>query len=759
MSGPVAKVRVALVGCGAVSRQNLLPVLAGHEGVALQALVDRDEARASEMAAAYGVPRVLTDVAELDRQEVDAVVLATPPAHHAAATIALATKGLHVLVEKPMATSAADACAMTRAADDHGVVLSVGLYRRFLPAVPLLRDLVGRQEFGRPFSVDAEEGGAYGWPLASLDGLTRAAGGGGVLIDLGSHLIDVILYVLEGVPRLERYADNSRGGIETDCELHASVERPTDTIPLRLELSRTRELRGSIRVSCEHAVLELLRGNFTEILVHHRNPESQPAVRLAASWPRQTAFIGYEAFRREIDDWLDAIAARRQPILSGRSVVPVVALIEAAYGARTPLHEKWCEEGLAAAPAIQTAKPRRRVMVTGAGGFLGGRTVEMLRERYGCTPVALVREPKSAARLARWPIDIVVGDVCSRRDMDRVLAGCDAVVHCAVGTSWRPEEARQVTVDGTRVVAEAALAAGVERFVHISSFFVHRREGISQIDEHVPLDPPARDSYGRNKLDAERALSAVAARGLSTIVLRPTRIYGPFSKTFTVRPLEAMSDGRFAIGGDSDVPANMVYVDNVVDAIACALSAPDTLSGAEYLITDAEQASLREFYEYFADLAGREVRLLPAWRSAQATSVSRVGLSKWLTGIRTIARSPELRAFVHRVIDTDGIGTLPRYLWNLSPAFQQSMLRRFGADSAVIYRRPAPAPAGELVYYGEGARVCGDKAARELTLGPIVPRSRAMELTAHWARYARLLPERAGALDFAKPSVANRSAV
>src|SRR5690349_16717003 len=113
---PHSPVRVALVGCGAVARESLLPVLSGHEGIRLVALVDRDEARARELAGAYAVPTVLADMDRLSRDTVDAVVLATPPGHHAAATRALAEKGLHVLVEKPMALTAADAQSMVDAA-------------------------------------------------------------------------------------------------------------------------------------------------------------------------------------------------------------------------------------------------------------------------------------------------------------------------------------------------------------------------------------------------------------------------------------------------------------------------------------------------------------------------------------------------------------------------------------------------------------------------------------------------------------------
>ncbi len=140
--------RVALVGCGAVSKTNLMPVLAGHEGLTITMLVDRDEGRARALAEAYGVSRVGTDMDVLRKEDVDAVVLATPPAHHAPGTMALASRGIHVFVEKPMAITSADAEAMVAAADANRVVLAVGLYRRLLPAVRLLKELVASGRFG-----------------------------------------------------------------------------------------------------------------------------------------------------------------------------------------------------------------------------------------------------------------------------------------------------------------------------------------------------------------------------------------------------------------------------------------------------------------------------------------------------------------------------------------------------------------------------------------------------------------------------------
>ena len=95
-------VRVAVVGCGAMTRENLMPVLCGYERIRLVALVDVNEANARALADSYGVPAVLTSLDALTKDLVDAVMIATPPAFHAPQAIELARRGLHLFVEKPM---------------------------------------------------------------------------------------------------------------------------------------------------------------------------------------------------------------------------------------------------------------------------------------------------------------------------------------------------------------------------------------------------------------------------------------------------------------------------------------------------------------------------------------------------------------------------------------------------------------------------------------------------------------------------------
>src|SRR5262245_4627033 len=96
-----APVNVAIVGCGAITENFHLPVLKGHDGVVISALVDPNTARAEKLAGLYKVPRVFASADRLDRGIADAALLATPAFLHAPGSIDLMRKGLHVLVEKP----------------------------------------------------------------------------------------------------------------------------------------------------------------------------------------------------------------------------------------------------------------------------------------------------------------------------------------------------------------------------------------------------------------------------------------------------------------------------------------------------------------------------------------------------------------------------------------------------------------------------------------------------------------------------------
>jgi len=172
----------------------------------------------------------------------------------------------------------------------------------------------------------------------------------------------------------------------------------------------------------------------------------------------------------------------------------------------------------------------RRILVTGAGGFLGPPVVEAL-EVEGARVVALVgppdafaRSPAGAARLAR-------ADICDVRAVEELVTGSEVVVHLAgpssVAASFeQPAEYARVHVQGTATLLEACRARGVPRVVHVSSAEVYGRPRTVPVPEDHPLG--ARSPYGAAKIGAEKLVEAyVRAHGLTAVVLRLFSVYGP----------------------------------------------------------------------------------------------------------------------------------------------------------------------------------------------------------------------------------------
>jgi nucleoside-diphosphate-sugar epimerase len=270
------------------------------------------------------------------------------------------------------------------------------------------------------------------------------------------------------------------------------------------------------------------------------------------------------------------------------------------------------------------------------------------------------------------------------------------------------------------------------------------------VDEAMRLRPAGGSGYAESKAAAERGLRRLAARGLPVVILRPARVYGPFAGTFITRPIEALARGRLRLVGRPDGRANMVYVDNLVEAIVRALAAPDgALTGEAFNICDPDDVSWREFYGFFAEHLGHEPPPVDASGQAQDHSNRRgwgplgwPGL--WSRGVRNVVVSPEFRALARKLLETDPIGCLPRWALERFPRLERLLRRLVRADSSLpVYRRAGSASGDQLpddtIRMGSAdANLPIDKARRLLGFEPTVPREQAMQLTLDWIRHARI---------------------
>ncbi len=204
-------VRWGIIGCGDVTEVKSGPAFAKAAGSSLVAVMRRDGARAADYARRHGVARWYDDAdALVSDPEVDAVYVATPPAAHKEHVLRAARAGKPVYVEKPMAVDLGECEAMMAACRAAGVPLFTAYYRRALPRFLKVRALLDAGEIGdvRAVRVALERPAALGVDTWRVD---PAIAGGGHFVDLASHTLDLLDYLLGPITRVRGEADNQAG--------------------------------------------------------------------------------------------------------------------------------------------------------------------------------------------------------------------------------------------------------------------------------------------------------------------------------------------------------------------------------------------------------------------------------------------------------------------------------------------------------------------------------------------------------------------
>ncbi len=329
---------MGVVGCGAMAETFHLPALQSRGDCDLVALVDPDAARVTRFARRFGADHALTDHRDLARLGVSAAVVTAPNHLHAPITIDLLTAGIHVLVEKPMATSAGDCDAMLEAAAKSRRVLSVALMLRYSHAARFVKAVLDSGVLGRIESFRVDNGFKFAWPITSAFWLRREQAGGGVLLDLGSHVFDLLLWWLGDVAAVEYY-DDSREGVEADCFAELTLESGvTGTV----EFSRTRNLGRTAVVRGRSAELEMaLLTNAVTMRLRGDVPWQLSGDAAPAVSQREPEQDSVHLLQAAHDDFFAAIATGQPLIVAPEDAKRSISLVEHCYQHRRPLDLPW----------------------------------------------------------------------------------------------------------------------------------------------------------------------------------------------------------------------------------------------------------------------------------------------------------------------------------------------------------------------------------------------------------------------------------
>jgi predicted dehydrogenase len=447
--------RLALLGCGAVSRKHYLAACRSVPECIIEWFVDEDLQRAEELAKRYGHGRVTSDYRDTF-DSVDAAIVALPNYLHSTVSVDFLLRGLDVLCEKPIARNASEARLMIRASERSGARLAVNHVRRRHGCYRIAKQLMHRRLLGRVRNVLYEEGfSVFDWPARYL--LDRQKAGGGVLLDWGIHAIDILHWLFDANLDLISYEDDGLEGIEANSDVSLKLKGEDNEIPCRVLLSRNRTLANNLVIQGETCSLEIRHAsdsNGVYIWV------DDYVSRIGPSTSQKSA---PDPFAEQIESFLDNSSC---DYVAGTDALKSVEFTDACYSNRKHIRYTWETDSkprIAKTPTSAFGK----ILVVGASGFLGTRLVEKLSLDHGLKVRAGIHRPQTAVRLGRLPVEFVNCDLLDRNQVMRAVEGCEVVVNCAQDTSGN--RTLDVFVEGTRNLLRAAVKHNLKRYVHVSS--------------------------------------------------------------------------------------------------------------------------------------------------------------------------------------------------------------------------------------------------------------------------------------------------
>ncbi len=263
-----------------------------------------------------------------------------------------------------------------------------------------------------------------------------------------------------------------------------------------------------------------------------------------------------------------------------------------------------------------------RTLVTGASGFIGSHLAKELVAAEADV-VGLVRDASRASRLHEAGATSVEGELTDHASLRAAMDGCDLVFHLAatVNASKPWSHYRAVNVTGTEALADAALAAGVRRFVYVSTVSVYGWSAGPGIDEASP-HLPSRDAYADTKREAESLIQRlVAERGLPAVIAQPSQVYGPGDQNWTMTPIRLLRRGRLSLVNGGRGVIQPIFIDDLVDGLLAV--ARDGVLGESYILCGKEVVTLRDYIAHLAEMLGKPVpSSVPYWLALPVASVN-----------------------------------------------------------------------------------------------------------------------------------------
>lgn len=318
--------KMGLIGAGAIARQAYLPLLKDVPGLKLTAIVEPDKKIRANLTGRYPLT-YLGDDLNAAMEHMDAVIICVPNfLHYHVAKLCL-EKEKHVLCEKPVCTKVADAEELVRTAKEKSLVFTVAHIRRFHPAVKKIKDMIVGNSLGVLKGFDFREGTVFNWPTVTGFLFDKEKAGGGVLMDIGVHLLDLLFWWIDECVSSIQYADDNLGGVEATAEIQMTFK---NGIAGRVKLTRLSVLENFYTLYFEKGDISWNPFMPRRIYIRKTN-ERMTSLTMGRGIP----------FKDLLRDFSSAIRDKRPPFIKGEEAVKALQFIAACYSSRQPIPMTW----------------------------------------------------------------------------------------------------------------------------------------------------------------------------------------------------------------------------------------------------------------------------------------------------------------------------------------------------------------------------------------------------------------------------------
>ncbi len=326
MSRNNLSIKVALVGAGAIAQRAYFPILADVPGLALEAVVDPSDAVNGEVASrfhlGYAGPNLDAAI-----PFVDAVIICTPNHLHYPIAKTCLENGKHVLCEKPLTVKPDDSKKLLDLAWAKGLILTIAHVRRFYPAVLKIKKIIDQKTLGALIGFDFREGTVFSWQTVSGFSFDKQKSGGGVLMDIGVHVLDLLFWWINDNIASLHYMDDSLGGLEATTDIHLRFH---NGISGHIKLSRLAVLKNGYTFHFEKGDL------YWNPFIPHRlyiQKKGQPISSKKVDKGRPMKAL--------LEDFSSAVITGHPPFIRGDEALRSIQFIQSCYATRQGIPMPW----------------------------------------------------------------------------------------------------------------------------------------------------------------------------------------------------------------------------------------------------------------------------------------------------------------------------------------------------------------------------------------------------------------------------------